>query len=101
MAERGKSFVNTNRAFRIGQSGLLLKEGDSILVGSDGLFGVNPEDRQPYLHQKELLLHAMDDDVERAGRALMKYAAARRPARVLQRRLHQLGRRLQSPNSHL
>ena len=31
-AERGKSFVNTNRAFRIGQSGLLLKEGDTVLA---------------------------------------------------------------------
>lgn len=78
-AERGKSFVNTNRAFRIGQSGLLLKEGDTVLAASDGLFGINPDDDQPFLHDREMLLHAMDDDVERAGRALMKYAAARRP----------------------
>ncbi|MBN8621147.1 MAG: protein phosphatase 2C domain-containing protein, partial [Anaerolineae bacterium] len=77
-AERGRSFVNSTRAFRIGQSGMRLKEGDTVLVASDGLFGVDAMSNQPFLRPDEMLRHAMDDDVERAGRALMKYAAARR-----------------------
>lgn len=78
-AERGKSFVNTYRAFRIGQKGMLLKDGDTVLVASDGMFEISPEDGRAYLREEELLRHALDDDVEHAVRSLMRYAAARRP----------------------
>jgi VCBS repeat-containing protein len=69
--ERGKSFVNSRRAFRIGQKGMLLQEGDTVFAASDGLF--------PFVKDDELLTHALDDDVERATRTLMKYAADRGP----------------------
>jgi serine/threonine protein phosphatase PrpC len=78
-AERGKTFVNSRRAFRIGQKGMLLKEGDTVFAASDGMFELNPTDNKPYVQQEEFLRHALEDDVERAGRALMRYAAARRP----------------------
>jgi len=78
-AERGKSFVNSRRAFRIGQKGMLLKEGDTVFTASDGMFELNPADNKPYVQEAEFLRHALEDDVERAGRALMRYAAARRP----------------------
>ena len=79
-AERGRDFVNSRRAFRIGKHGLALKAGDTILVASDGPFDTNSEDGQPFLHEEELLHHALDDDVERAMRALMRYTTTRRPA---------------------
>jgi serine/threonine protein phosphatase PrpC len=78
-AERGKSFVNSRRAFRIGQQGMALKNGDTVFVASDGMFKLNSEDGQPFLNEDELLRHALDDDVERAGRSLMRYAATRHP----------------------
>jgi len=78
-AERGKSFVNSRRAFRIGQKGMVLKEGDTLFAASDGMFELNPGDNKPYVLDEEFLRHALDDDVERAGRALMRYASARKP----------------------
>jgi PKD repeat protein/serine/threonine protein phosphatase PrpC len=69
--ERGKSFVNSRRAFRIGQKGMALQEGDTVFAASDGLF--------PFVRDEEFLTHALDDDVERATRALLKYAADRGP----------------------
>ena len=78
-AERGKDFVNSRRAFHIGQQGMLLEEGDTIFVASDGMFGINEEDGQPFLHDEEILHHALDDDVQRATQAWMRYASARRP----------------------
>jgi serine/threonine protein phosphatase PrpC len=77
-AERGKTFVNSRRAFRIGQHGMLLQEGDTVLAATDGLFELD-DDGKPFVHEDELLRHALDNDVERAGRALMEYAANRRP----------------------
>ncbi len=70
-AERGKDFVNSRRAFRIGQKGMKLEEGDTVFVASDGLF--------PYINEEEFLKHALDDNVERATRTLIKYAADRGP----------------------
>jgi PKD repeat protein/serine/threonine protein phosphatase PrpC len=70
-AERGKNFVNSRRAFRIGQMGMKLQEGDTIFTASDGLF--------PYINEEEFLKHALDDNVERATRTLLKYAADRGP----------------------
>jgi len=70
-AERGKDFVNSRRAFRIGQKGMKLQEGDTIFTASDGLF--------PYINDEEFLKHALDDNVERATRTLLKYAADRGP----------------------
>src|SRR6185503_2803448 len=79
-AEHGKAFVNSRRAFRIGQKGMVLKEGDTIFAASDGMFEISPADHKPYVSEEELLRHAMEDDVERAGRALMRHAGARHPA---------------------
>lgn len=70
-AERGKELVNSRRAFRIGQKGMKLQEGDTIFAASDGLF--------PYINDEEFLKHALDDNVERATRTLLKYAADRGP----------------------
>jgi PKD repeat protein/serine/threonine protein phosphatase PrpC len=70
-AERGKNFVNSRRAFRIGQRGMELQEGDTVFAASDGLF--------PYVQDEEFLQYALDDDVERATRTLLKYAADRGP----------------------
>ncbi len=39
-AERGKEFVSSRRAFRLGQKGLALKEGDTVFARSDELFRV-------------------------------------------------------------
>lgn len=78
-AERGKTFVNSRRAFRIGQKGLVLKEGDTVFASSDGMFEINPVDHKPYVPEEEFLRHALDDDVERAGRTLMRYASSRHP----------------------
>lgn len=78
-AERGKSFVNSRRAFRIGQKGMLLKEGDTVFAASDGMFEMNPGDNKPYVQEEEFLRHALDDDVERAGQTLMRYASSRHP----------------------
>lgn len=78
-AEHGKNFVNSRRAFRIGQKGMLLREGDTVFAASDGMFEINPADKKPYIDEDEFLHHAMEDDVERAGRALMRHAAARHP----------------------
>ncbi|MEO8607196.1 MAG: hypothetical protein ABI690_04910 [Chloroflexota bacterium] len=79
-AEHGKSFVNSRRAFRIGQKGMVLKEGDTIFAASDGMFEISPIDHKPYISEDEFLRHAMEDDVERAARALMRHAGARHPA---------------------
>ncbi|MBZ0286542.1 MAG: hypothetical protein K8I30_02930, partial [Anaerolineae bacterium] len=78
-AEQGKAFVNSRRAFRIGQKGMLLREGDTVFAASDGMFELHPGDNRPYIDDDEFLRHAMEDDVERAGRALMRHAAARHP----------------------
>ena len=78
-AEKGKDFVPSVRAFHIGQHGMLLEAGDTILVASDGMFEINPDDGNPYLHDDELLLHALDNNVERATRALMGYSELRNP----------------------
>ncbi|MBK9745627.1 MAG: hypothetical protein IPO91_02505 [Chloroflexi bacterium] len=78
-AERGKEFVSSRRAFRLGQKGLALKEGDSILVTSDGLFAVDPEVGGPYNIEQEFIRYALDDKVDHAGQAIMGYATARAP----------------------
>lgn len=78
-AEHGKSFVNSRRAFRIGQKGMVLKEGDTVFAASDGMFEFSPTDHKPYVPEEEFLRHATEDDVERAGRTLMRHAAARHP----------------------
>jgi PKD repeat protein/serine/threonine protein phosphatase PrpC len=67
--ERGKDFVNSRRASRIGQKGMELQEGDTVFAASDGLF--------PSVHEDEFLNHALDDNVERATRTLLKYAGDR------------------------
>ncbi len=78
-AEKDKNFVNSRRAFKIGKLGMQLLEGDTVFVASDGIFRVGQGNRRPYVHKDELLRHALDDDAERAVRALFRYAAQRRP----------------------
>lgn len=78
-AERGKTFVSGKRATGIGQKGMLLKPGDTIVAMTDGL-RENAEDGLPFLRDDELLRHALDDDAERAATTLVRYAAARQPA---------------------
>lgn len=77
-AERGKTFVSSKRASAIGQKGMLLKPGDTVFAMSDGLREISA-DGQPFLRDEELLRHALDDNVERANQALMRYAIARTP----------------------
>ncbi|MBE2270971.1 MAG: serine/threonine-protein phosphatase, partial [Anaerolinea sp.] len=78
-AERGRPFVSSRRAFRLGQKGLELKEGDSIVVTSDGLFNVQANGGRPYSVEQEFVRYALDDKVEHAGQAIMSYAAAYNP----------------------
>ncbi len=77
--ERGNPFVNAKRAFNIGKSGMLLKEGDTLLVATEGLFHVDAETDTPMLTSAELLRHAMDDNAERAARNFVRYASNRQP----------------------
>lgn len=77
-AERGRSFVNSQRAFNIGKQGLMLKEGDTAFVASDGIFRSSDGKSKPYVHRDELLRHALDDSVERAVRNILRYASQRR-----------------------
>ncbi|KXK52428.1 MAG: protein serine/threonine phosphatase [Chloroflexi bacterium OLB13] len=78
-AERGRPFVTSRRAFRIGQAGVALREGDTLLAASDGLFEVSKVDNKPFLREDEILRHGLDDNVERAGQSLMRYATGRSP----------------------
>lgn len=78
-AESGRDFVPAERAFQFGLQGLLLEEGDTIIVATDGLFEVSKDEQQPYLREAELLRHALDDDVERATKSMLRYAADRKP----------------------
>ncbi|MCU0474885.1 MAG: SpoIIE family protein phosphatase [Anaerolineae bacterium] len=77
-AERGREFVSSRRAASIGQKGMALKPGDTLIALSDGL-RETASDGQPYLRDDDLLRHALDDDAERAAQALMRYAVARAP----------------------
>jgi len=78
--ERGAPFVNAQRAFNIGKRGMQLKEGDTLFVATKGLFKEGKDSTgAPVLRDEELLRHANDDDVERATRALLRYASNRNP----------------------
>ena len=77
--ERGNPFVNAQRAFNIGKSGMLLREGDSLLVATEGIFRTGLDSEESAITSAELLRHAMDDDAERATRNLLRYAANRQP----------------------
>ncbi|RMG70067.1 MAG: serine/threonine-protein phosphatase, partial [Chloroflexi bacterium] len=78
-AERGRDMVDPARAEQLGLKGLLLKEGDTVFACSDGLVNINPADNLPFVHEDELMRHALDDDPQRAGRMIMSYASARGP----------------------
>jgi serine/threonine protein phosphatase PrpC len=78
-AEKNNNFVNSRRAFNIGKVGMILQEGDTIFVSSDGIFRVGQGSRKPYVHKDELLRHAMDDDAERTVRTILRHASVRRP----------------------
>ena len=78
-AERGKKFVPATRAFQLGMKGLAVKEGDTIIAATDGLFTINEDDGKPYLHEKEILMYALENDVEKATKMLMRFASDRQP----------------------
>jgi len=78
-AEKNNNFVNSRRAFNIGKVGMILREGDTVFVASDGIFRVGQGNRKPYVHKDELLRQALDDDAERAVRTILRHASARRP----------------------
>ncbi|MDZ4763370.1 MAG: thrombospondin type 3 repeat-containing protein, partial [Chloroflexota bacterium] len=78
-AERGREFVSSRRAFRLGQNGMVLKEGDSLVAMTDGLFTVDPELSRRYAIEQELIRYALDNKVDHAGQAIMSYAAAHSP----------------------
>lgn len=77
--EKGNPFVNAQRAFHIGSNGLVLREGDTVLVASDGAFRVDPDTRQPYIPIDELLRFALDKDVEHAVQNLLRIGINRQP----------------------
>lgn len=79
-AERGRPFVNSRRAFNIGRQGLLLHEGDTIIVASAGLFGAGEMDpASPVYQPEELIQHALDSDVQSTARIIMGNVMRRKP----------------------
>jgi uncharacterized repeat protein (TIGR01451 family) len=76
--EYGNPVVNAQRAFNIGRIGLVLHEGDSVFVASDGIFRTN-EEQQVIVREDEILRHALDNDVENAVRSIIRYGASRNP----------------------
>lgn len=78
-SEKNNNFVNSRRAFNIGKVGMVLHEGDTVFVASDGIFRVGQGNRKPYVHKEELLRQALDDDAERTVRTILRHASARRP----------------------
>jgi serine/threonine protein phosphatase PrpC len=78
-AEKNNNFVNSRRAFNIGKVGMILDEADTVFVASDGIFRVGQGQRRPYVRKDELLRQALDDDVERAVRTILRHASVRRP----------------------
>ncbi|MEL6151254.1 MAG: hypothetical protein AAFR56_16635 [Chloroflexota bacterium] len=78
--ERGNPFVNAQRAFNIGKRGMLLKDGDTVFAATEGMFNAgNESGGGPVVRDTEFLKHGMDDDVERAARALLRYGNGRGP----------------------
>ncbi|MDW8171941.1 MAG: serine/threonine-protein phosphatase [Anaerolineae bacterium] len=78
-AEKGKDFVDPNRALQIGRKGILLRDGDTIFAASDGMLDINPDDDQPFVHEDEFKRHALDSDPQRTVRNLISYATSRSP----------------------
>lgn len=81
--ENGSPVNGAKRAFNLGIQGMELMEGDTLVAATDGLFEIattESEEKLPYLREEELLLHQLDDDVQRATLALLRYATERRPA---------------------
>lgn len=78
--ERGSPFVNSQRAFNIGKRGMLLREADTLFVVTEGIIRDDDNGRaEQIIRDEEFLRHALDDDVERATRNLIRYAAGRKP----------------------
>ncbi len=78
--EKGNLFVNAERAFNIGRNGMRLREGDTLFVATEGLFqAAGKGGSGPVVRDEEFQRHAMDDDVERASRNILRYASARYP----------------------
>jgi protein phosphatase len=79
-AERGKAFVNSVRAFNIGKHGLLLRDGDTIIVASAGLMsGIVGDAAATVCQPQELIDHASATDVRQAISAIMTLVMSRRP----------------------
>jgi len=71
--------THPNQAQVVGQEGIPLQEGDTILVMSDGMTGMGIKNTEKVVSEKEFLRHALDNDIRLAGRSLLSYAKSRTP----------------------
>lgn len=71
--------VTRAQSARLGDSGIALKDSDTIFATSDGMREINPDDNEPYVKDEEFIRHTYDPDVQRTVRTLISYASARRP----------------------
>lgn len=60
-----------------GLNGLPLKEGDAILVCSDGLIKLSPQTKQPYATEEEIVQVLTTQEGEKAARSLVSFALGR------------------------
>ena len=60
-----------------GQAGLPLKEGDAVLVCSDGLIKMAPQTGQPYATSEEIIQVLTTQEGEKAARSLVSFALGR------------------------
>jgi len=70
--------THPSQALLVGQQGLPLQEGDTVLVMSDGMTGAGAR-AEKVVSEKEFLRHALDSDIRLAGRSLLSYAKSRSP----------------------
>lgn len=76
-SRKGHDFVDVATAMKIGQKGILLREGDTVFASSDGPFDINPKDSQPYIREEEFIRHALDNDVAKAVKTLTSFTKKR------------------------
>ena len=65
------------RAQLRGNKGLPLKTGDSVIVCSDGLFGLSPTDGRPLISDEEMLQVVTAQEGNRAARGLVSFSLGR------------------------
>lgn len=78
-AMKDRDFVPRRIAEKLGATGLLLKEADTIFSSSDGFFDLDPDTGDTYVTESEFVRHARDTDVTKAARTLIAYGTARSP----------------------